>query len=81
MYLIHHAAEHDSLDVVLIGKDDNPASVGGLHQSLDDFIKLPWSGLSWNPYGLCNTQPSCVTDQKKSSFIVCSVSMPTLGQL
>lgn len=59
--LIWLATELDSLDVVLIGKDDDTASVRGLHQSLDYLFKLPWSRLSGNLYGLCNTQPSCVT--------------------
>ena len=59
--LIWHVAELDSLDVVFVGKDNDPTSVGSFHQSFDDFFKLPWSGLSGNLYGLCNTQPSCVT--------------------
>lgn len=55
--LMWHAAQLDSLDVILVGKDDDPTSIRGLHHSLDDLIKLPWSGLSRDLYGLCNTQP------------------------
>lgn len=30
----------DSLDVILIGKDDDSPGVAGLHQTLDDLVKL-----------------------------------------
>lgn len=57
LFLMWYAAKLDSLDVILVGKDDDPTSIRGLHQSLDDLLKLPWSGFSGNLYGLCNTKP------------------------
>lgn len=30
----------NSLDVILIGKDDDSSGVAGLHQTLDDLVKL-----------------------------------------
>lgn len=52
---LRSSESRDSLDVVFIGKDNDPASVGGLHQSLDDLFKLARSRLTGNLYGLCDT--------------------------
>lgn len=71
-----HATVLDSLDIVLVGKNNDPASIGGLHQSLDDFFKLPRSGLSGDLYGLSNAQPSCAKDtsDKLNVLLVLSIS-------
>lgn len=47
------------LDVILIGKNDDAAGIGSLHQSLDHFVKLSWSGFSWDLDGLGNADSTC----------------------
>lgn len=44
-----------SLDVILIRKNDDAAGIGGLHQSLDQLVKLARSGFSWDLDGLGDT--------------------------